>query len=158
MVPLFPKVRGANLERRPFTLPDDFEGEINLVLIAFKREQQTDIDTWIPTARQLGRSHPGFRYYELPTISRGVPLARWWLDDAMRAGIPDPEARAATITLYLDKRAFRTALALPSEETIYALLVDRAGRVLWRAEGGWTEEKGHAIQQVVEDWGVRLTP
>jgi hypothetical protein len=87
-----------------------------------------------------------------------VPLARWWLDDAMRAGIPDPEARAATITLYLDKRAFRTALALPSEETIYALLVDRAGRVLWRAEGGWTEEKGHAIQQVVEDWGVRLTP
>lgn len=154
---MFPRVQGANLERESFTLPDDFEGEINLALIAFTREQQADIDTWIPAARELARSHPGFRYYELPTISRGVPLARWWLDGAMRAGIPDHAARAATITLYLDKRAFREALELPSEKTIYALLVDRMGRILWRAEGAWTDEKGRALQQVVADWGVALT-
>lgn len=155
---MFPRVQGANLERESFTLPDDFEGEINLALIAFTREQQADIDTWIPAARELARSHPGFRYYELPTISRGVPLARWWLDGAMRAGIPDHAARAATITLYLDKRAFREALELPSEKTIYALLVDRMGRILWRTEGAWTDEKGRALQQVVADWGVALTP
>jgi hypothetical protein len=110
MVLQFPRVHGANLEGRSFTLPDDFEGTINLVLIAFRREQQGDIDTWIPTARRLTRSHLGFRSYELPTISRSVPLARWWLDGAMRAGIPDQEARAGTITLYLNKRAFRAAL------------------------------------------------
>lgn len=150
---MFPRVQGANLERQPFTLPDDFEGEINLALIAFMREQQSDIDTWIPTARELARSHPGFRYYELPTISRGVPLARWWLDGAMRAGIPDRAARAATITLYLDKRAFREALNLPSENTIYTLLVDRMGRILWRAEGEWTEEKARGLRQVVADFG-----
>lgn len=93
MVPQFPRVRGDNLERRFFTLPDDFEGKINLVLIAFKHEQQVDIDTRIPAARQLACSHPGFRSYELPTIGRSVPLARWWLDGAMRAGISDQEAR-----------------------------------------------------------------
>src|SRR5512146_1371356 len=104
---MFPRVQGANLERRSLTLPDDFAGERNLVLIAFKREQQFEIDTWIPAARQLARDYPDFRYYELPTISRNVPLARWWLDGAMRAGIPDRAAREATITLYLDKALFR---------------------------------------------------
>lgn len=146
---MFPRVQGANLERRSFTLPDDFEGERNLVLIAFKREQQFDIDTWVPTARQLAQEHPDFHYYELPTISRNIPLARWWLDGAMRAGIPDRAAREATITLYLDKEAFREALQLPSEDTIYALLVDRTGNVLWRAEGVSTEEKVRELQQTL---------
>ena len=148
---MFPRVRGANLERRVFTLPAGFEGERNLVLIAFKREQQLDIDTWIPTAKRLARERPDFCYYELPTISRSVPLARWWLDSAMRAGIPDRAAREATITLYLDKRAFREALQLPSEDTIYTLLVDCTGHVLWHAEGVFTEEKGRALQRTLDD-------
>ncbi len=149
MFPQFPRVQGASLERRPFTLPEDFEGEVNLVLIAFRREQQSAIDTWTPTARQLGRSHPEFRYYELPTISRGVPLARWWLDGAMRAGIPDRAAREATITLYLDKAAFRRQLELPTESTIYVLLVTCEGQVLWRVEGAWTPEAGSSLEKVL---------
>ncbi|MGZ3715287.1 MAG: hypothetical protein ACXVA4_07710 [Ktedonobacterales bacterium] len=147
---MFPRVQGANLERRPFTLPDGFEGERNLVLIAFKREQQFDIDTWLPTARRLAQDHPDVRYYELPTISRNIPFARWWLDGAMRAGVPGSAARAATITLYLDKEAFLAALQLPSEDTIYALLVDRAGNVLWRAEGVSTDEKVRELQRSLD--------
>lgn len=147
---MFPRVKGANLERRAFTLPNDFAGERNLVLIAFKREQQFEIDTWLPAAKRLVQEHPEVRYYELPTISRGVPLARWWLDSAMRAGIPDRAAREATITLYVDKRAFRDALKLPTEEMIYALLVGRDGRVLWRDEGSYTEDKGQRLARILD--------
>lgn len=148
---MFPRVRGANLKGRPFTLPEDFEGDRNLVLIAFRREQQVEIDTWIPVAKRLAYEHKDLRYYELPTISRSVPLALWWLDGAMRAGIPDPAAREATITLYLDKGLFRQALRLPNEDTIYALLVDRAGKVLWRAEGAATDEKARELQHELGD-------
>ncbi|HEU0025678.1 MAG TPA: hypothetical protein VFQ25_01060 [Ktedonobacterales bacterium] len=146
----FPRVRGANLERREFALPGDFEGELNLTLIAFRREQQDDIDTWAATARELPRRYPSLRSYELPVISRLLPFGRQWLDSAMRAGIPDRAAREATITLYIDKGAFRRALELPTEETIYALLVTRDGRVLWRAEGRWSEEKGQALERALE--------
>ena len=148
---MFPRVHGANLERRSFILPDGFEGDHNLILIAFTREQQFEIDTWIPAARRLARDRTGFRYYELPTISRSIPFARLWLDGAMRAGISDRPAREATITVCLDKRAFRDALQLPSEDTIYALLVDRAGHVLWRAEGVLTEEKEQALQRALDE-------
>ena len=33
----FPTVSGSNLHRKTLTLPQDFEGELNLVLIAFQR-------------------------------------------------------------------------------------------------------------------------
>ncbi len=146
---LFPPVQGSNLERRQFHLPGDFEGERNLVLIAFQREQQAEVETWNAPIHELLNRYPDLRFYELPTIKRGNPVFRFWLDSAMRAGIPDRTAREQTITLYLDKEAFRSALDLPSEETIYALLVDRQGRVLWRAEGPFSEEKGRELGQML---------
>jgi len=41
----FPSVKASNLEKRDFNLPADFEGERNLLLVAFEREQQKDVDT-----------------------------------------------------------------------------------------------------------------
>jgi hypothetical protein len=155
---MFPRVHGANLERRAFVLPDDLEGERNLVLIAFQREQQFEIDTWIPSAQRQMQQHPHFRYYELPTISRRIPFARQWLDEAMRAGIPDRGAREATITLYVDKTVFRRALQLPREDTIYALVVDRTGRVLWRAEGPCTDAKAQSLEQALDERGSAGVP
>jgi hypothetical protein len=141
----FPAVIGSNLQRRKLDLPQDFEGELNLVLIAFQQWQQTQVDTWIPFARQLEGTHSGLRYYELPTIQRLNVLARTFINEGMRAGLPDPIVRERTITLYLDKNAFRQALQLPHEDDIYVLLLDHQGRVLWRAEGAFTPEKGDSL-------------
>jgi hypothetical protein len=145
----FPAVQGSSLSGRQFSLPADFEGDVNLVLIAFQRWQQDLIDTWLPTARRLAQANDTFRYYELPTISRLNFLMRAFIDNGMRSGIPDPTARATTITLYLDKLKFRQALELPQEETIYVMLVDRQGQILWHAEGDFTAEKGQELEQAV---------
>ena len=141
----FPAVTGSNLQRKKLNLPQDFEGQHNLVLIAFQQWQQSQVDTWLPFARQLEETHPGVRYYELPTIRRLNALSRTFVNEGMRAGIPDPVARERTITIYLDKLAFRQALQLPGEDDIHVLLLDRQGRVLWRAEGAFTEEKGESL-------------
>ena len=141
----FPTVSGSNLQRTKLTLPHDFQGERNLVLIAFQQWQQTQVDTWIPFARQLEETYRAVRYYELPTIQRLNTLARTFINEGMRAGIPDLVARERTITLYVDKKAFREALQLPSEEDIYVLLLDRQGWVLWRGEGAFTPEKGESL-------------
>jgi hypothetical protein len=141
----FPTVSGSNLHRRKLNLPQDFQGELNLVLIAFQQWQQTQVDTWIPLARQLEESNPGVRYYELPTIQQLNVLARTFINEGMRAGLPDPGVRERTITLYLDKREFRQALQLPHEDDIYVLLLDRQGTVLWRTEGAFTPEKGESL-------------
>jgi hypothetical protein len=145
-------VTGANLQRKKLNLPQDFEGELNLVFIAFQQWQQNQVDTWIPFARQLEKTDSRVRYYELPTIQRLNVLARTFINEGMRAGIPDPIARERTITLYLDKNSFREALQLPGEDDIYVLLLDRRGQVLWRTEGGFASEKGDSLTAKVQAW------
>jgi hypothetical protein len=148
---VFPAVRASNLNGRPFDLPADFEAERNLVILAFQRQQQALVDSWSPAiANVLARYHD-LRFYELPTIRRGNPLFRAWLDGAMRGGIADRQARDHTITLYLDKAAFRQALNLPHEETIYILVLDRGGHVLWRGQGEYTEHVGRELERVLAE-------
>jgi hypothetical protein len=151
----FPSVTGSNLRRQKLNLPQDFQGELNLVFVAFQQWHQTQVDSWLPCARQLEETHSGLLHYELPTIERRNALARTFINEGMRAGIPDPVARERTITLYLDKNAFRQALELPTEDDIYVLLLDRQGQVLWWAEGAFTPEKGDSLAVAVRRGATR---
>jgi hypothetical protein len=146
----FPVVTSTNLSQQKLTLPRDLGGERNIVLIAFQRRQQADIDSWLPLVQQLEATYP-VHYYELPVIQQLNLLARSFINQGMRMGIPDGAARERTITLYVDKVAFRKALDLPHEDDIYVLLIDRQGRVWWRTSGVFTPEKGQALSAAVED-------
>jgi len=147
----FPQVSSSNLERQKFQLPSDFAGEMNLVFIAFQQHQQLDVDTWLPLAKLLVDQYPTLNYYELPTIRSMNFISRSFIDGGMRAGIPDPAARAATITLYIDKKQFRNALNLPDENRIYVLLVDQTGEVVWMENGRFSTEKANDLQQTLND-------
>ena len=145
----FPRVEGSNLEGDRFVLPADFGGEFNVVLVAFKREQQHDVDTWMPLLKRIAAANPRLRVYEIPTLGRRYRLMRSFIDGGMRSGIPDRAVRAATITLYIDKSPFRRALALPDEDRIYVLLVDREGRVHWRTEGAFDPSGAVELESTV---------
>lgn len=141
-----PIVKGRNLKRQKMTFPDDFTGEINLVFIAFLRRHQDHIDEWVPFVDQLAQENSNFHYYEFPTLPRKGPIYRTFLNEGMRAGIPNEATRARTITLYLDKRAFRKALNIDNEQNIWIYLFDKSGNVLWCTEGRFTKEKSEALR------------
>jgi hypothetical protein len=147
----FPRVKASSLEKRDFNLPADFEGERNLLLVAFEREQQKEVDTWLREMKRFEELDPGFHYYELPTIQRPNPLVRWFIDTGMRRGIPDRKARERTITLYLDRKPFCDALLITDQNKIYAFLVDREGKVLWRSEGVFDEGKGASLRKALRE-------
>lgn len=147
--PFFPEVTGDNLEGKRFRLPADFEGTRNVVLIAFEREQQAQVDTWIPALRQLVAEQADLRYYELPTIKEMSRVMRWVINGGMARGIDDPKARAATITLYIDKEPFTRALGIATEQVISLVVVDRSGRIDWQTVGTYTPEKERALREVL---------
>jgi len=146
----FPEVIGANLLRQKISLPDDLQGELNILFIAFQQRHQAWVDSWVPTARQLEQVFPGVQFYELPVIWKMNRFSQTFINEGMRAGIPNQATRQKTITLYTDKGAFRQALDLPNEESIYVLVVDRQGDVLWRTEGAYSEEKGEALTKAIQ--------
>jgi hypothetical protein len=147
----FPEVVGRNLEGQEFQLPRDFGGAVNLVLVAFRREQQALVDTWLPPAAALADSVGDLQYYELPVLNRNYRLVRPFIDGGMRAGIDDLAARERTITLYIDKRPFREALGITNEDTIYVLLLGSGGRVTLMLDGEYSEAKGSSVQRLARE-------
>jgi hypothetical protein len=145
----FPIVSGQDLLRHKVTLPSGLEGRLNIVMIAFQRWHQSLIDGWLPAVTQLEDPHPGLRHYELPVLANRSLLWRTFINEGMRAGIPDPATRAGTITLYLDKANFLKALELPGDDDIYVLLVDRQGAVLWHASGAFEPAKGESLSETL---------
>lgn len=136
----FPTVSGSNLQRQKITLPQELEGEYNLLFIPFQQWQQSEVNSWIALAEQLEEQYPNLVYYELPTIRALNSLSKFFINEGMRAGIPNTKSRRRTITLYLDKSSFQSALAMPDEDHIYILIIDRQGNEFFRARGSYTKE------------------
>ena len=145
----FPTVTGTNLARQTLEFPRQFEGERNLVFVAFLQSQQTIINTWLPFAQELEATTPNLAYYELPVIDDRSMLSRTFINEGMRAGIPDPTARARTITLYLDTARFRAALEIPGRDDVHVLLVARTGAILWRTTGALEPAKAESLRHAL---------
>jgi hypothetical protein len=147
---LFPKVEVRNLEGRDLVFPNDFAGEVNVVLVAFQREQQRDVDTWTPALADLGKRVNGLHVYEMPTLSRAYRFARRMIDGGMAKGIKDRQVREATATAFIDKGPFKKALGIDSEDTIHAFVVRRDGTVTWHGRGPLAPQSLAALTAAVE--------
>jgi hypothetical protein len=145
----FPKVNGSNLLREKLTLPQDFKGKFNLIFIPFEQWQQMEVDSWMALAKELEEQFDGLVYYELPTIQSRNSFFKMFINEGMRAGIPNPKTRERTITLYLDKANFRAAMGMSDEKHIYILVVDRQGNELFRARGPYSREGDEALRQAL---------
>lgn len=146
----FPRVEGTNLEGRLFDLPSGFEGELNVVIVAFQRVQQNDVDTWLPFLTSAAAARSDLRVYELPTLNRAYRFARSFIDGGMSRGIPSRATREATITLYIDKTPFKRALGIANEASIRVLLVSRDGRVLWQTNGVHDERSAARLTAAID--------
>jgi len=151
----FPTVSGFNLNRQELEFPRDFGRDLNLLFVPFLQPQQFIVNTWMPFANELEAVFPELTYYELPTIDALPALSRTFINEGMRAGIPDAKARERTITLYIDTARFMRAIGIPTKNDVHILLVDRRGGILWRTTGGFDEGKGRALAKAIETYVKR---
>ena len=146
----FPEIEARGLDGRAYLLPEELEGERNVLLVAFHRHQQQAIDGWLPPLLELEQRLPGVRVYELPTISRSWSPLRWFIDGGMTRGIPDLDARARTLTTYTAVQDVVEALGLPGTETIAVVIVNRGGRIEWQESGEFDRIHFSALTAALE--------
>ena len=133
---LFPTYVAQDLDGRTVAVPGDAHSELTLVVVAFQRWQQRDVDGWLSRTQPLFADHPNLDYLELPVIRRMTRPMRWFIDSGMRRGIPDPSKRARVVTLYLDKEEFRSRTNIDREDQVHLFLVrSGSGEILWRQSG-----------------------
>ena len=142
----FPKITGIDLGGKKQELPAVFKNKFNLVIVAFKREQQTEVDTWIKAIEPILKENSDLSFYEIPLIYELSTFKRMWVNNGMRFGIADEVARKRTITVYTDRAEFFRITKM-QEDKIYALLIDASGKVLWKGEGVANDAKVAAVRR-----------
>jgi hypothetical protein len=145
----FPVIRARNLQGLDVELPAAFVGDCNIVVVAFQRNHQELVDSWVPWFEQQAAVDPGLRFYELPTIGRIWAPVRRFIDGGMAAAIREPLILQRTFTIYGDLDRVTGPLGIKDRSTVSVFCVDRSGQVLWRGVGGYSEEHALEIESVI---------
>lgn len=142
-----PSVRGTSLAGEAVRLPEDLAGAPAVLLVAYRRGTQSDIDRWMAF---LEGSHPGLKHLEVPAIASPVwrPLAGW-IDSGMRRGVPQ-DKWSAVVTLYEDAGELKNFLGDPGGYGALVVLLDKAGAVRWFGTGGFSDEAAGALAESIE--------
>ena len=141
---VFPALNARDLMGERRHLPEAFEGRRNVVFIAFRREQQADIDSWAPWLSVVA-TPAGIAHYEVPVIGRRWAPLRPMIDGGMAVAIRDPEVLRRTLTVYDDVSRVTAPLGITDRQTVYAFLVSRGGLVLDMVSGPYDEVKGERL-------------
>lgn len=147
----FPRLRARDLEGLDIDLPDAFAGDRNIVAVAFRREHQDLVDTWVSWFESQSSRDPGLRFYELPTIGRIWSPVRRFIDGGMAAAIRDPIVLRRTFTIYGDIGTVTRPLDIVDRSTITVLFVDAEGRVGWRATGPCSDRLTDSLEVVLSE-------
>lgn len=139
---ILPSVGGTALDGTPVRFPEDLRGNPALLLVAYRRGTQADIDRWMAWAKA---STPGLTFYEVPAIAGVVwrPMAGW-IDQGMRGGVPK-ESWSRVVTLYADAPALKDFLGDTGGYRTHAVLLDAQGKVVWFDAQGYSEGGAAAL-------------
>ena len=130
----FPRLVAETLSERPLILPDSLDGELALVVVAFRRHAQPLVDSWMTPVVRRFHDTPGFAWYEVPMLAGGWRMVSGFIDGGMRAGIPS-EHHDHVATCYGDTTRFAEALEIHDLNSAYAYLIDADGTIIWLGSG-----------------------
>jgi hypothetical protein len=141
---VLPPVTAYALDRAKVTLPANFATPLNLLILSFQRDQQSQVDGWLPAM-----TAPTVQTWWLFVSPRENGLYRWWLNASLRGSLLPSQPRRYTVPLYVNKTQFLQSVQISSEQDVVLLLTDKAGHVLWRTAGPVSESKKAALTSFV---------
>jgi len=133
----FPEVESKSLSGKKVKIPDDLQGEVNLISVAFVREAQEMIDSWVEPFEEMCE---GKSAYELPMIDGYLwKIFSGFIDEGMKSGIPEKK-HDYVVTYYGDTSKFRKKLGMDDKKLGYVFLLDEDGSIIWSGKGFADEE------------------
>jgi hypothetical protein len=142
----FPSVLGTALSGKPVRLPGDLGGVPAVLLVAYQRAAQMDVDRW---RSFLEKDAPGLAVYEVPTIPQAV--WRWlagWIDGGMRSGVPR-ELWPHVVTLYDEGAPVLDLLGDRGNLFAHVVLLDAEGVVRWFDASAFSAAKGASLVETL---------
>ena len=131
----FPEITADTLSGKRKTLPDAARGAPALIVVAFVREAQDMIDSWLIPVKEEFHGTESIKIYEIPVISSAIwrPM-RKIIDSGMRSGIPEAD-HDYVMTVYGSASELTRSLEITDQSSAYIYLIDRNGIIRWQGRG-----------------------
>lgn len=136
----FPELEAETLSGIDMKYPDDVKGKITLILMAFKRETQRKIDSWLGPFSKAFENDTTANFFEIPMLASAWKLMSPIIDGGMRSGIPKQKHGNVT-TFYGNVNKYCELLSIEDKSDGYVFLLDKNGVIQWRSNGFASEEK-----------------
>ena len=136
----FPELKAETLSGIDMKYPDDVKGKITLILMAFKRETQQKIDSWLEPFSITFENDTTVDFFEIPMLAGAWKLMSPIIDGGMRSGIPKQKHGNVT-TFYGNVNKYCELLGIEDKSDGYVFLLDKNGVIQWRSNGFATDEK-----------------
>lgn len=138
-----PRVELQPLSGPRVVLPDSNDGHGTIVVFAFRRQDQPEVDTWL---RYLWQAEAiGCRFYEVPMLGPKIPgLLQRVIVAGMQAGIPRT-LRPHVAPYFGDVDGYAQALRVEDRNTIHLVVVDPDGSVILHLRGAADPEAGRRV-------------
>jgi hypothetical protein len=143
-----PAVSAKRLNQQPIVLPQQLPAGRTLALVAFNRAHRAEIESWIE-GMQL-RDNNAIPWFKMPVFDDpGSESARSSIESQMRARHSAETDRARLVPVFTNRDAFIRAAGMSGSDHAWALVLERDGQVVARAEGQYSHEKGEALRQTL---------
>lgn len=131
----FPEITAETLSGKKKTLPDAARGAPALIVVAFVREAQDMIDSWVNPIKEEFHDANYFAVYEIPVITSAIwrPMRRM-IDSGMRSGIPVRD-HDYVMTVYSSAPELTEPLEIQDHSLAYLYLIDSTGVIRWQGSG-----------------------
>lgn len=144
-----PTFSTKRLDQHPLVLPAQLPAERTLVLVAYRREQRPEIESWIQGLNLRGDT--GIPWVRMPVLDDpGSEQARHDIESRLLSRHTTEADRARLVPVFTNREAFIRAAGLSGPEHASVLVLDREGRVLARVEGPYDADRAQALRQTLK--------
>lgn len=135
-----PSLRGEFLTGRQAVLPEASAGRAALLMLGFTYDSRFSVEAWAKQFRADFGSELRVTFFEIPMIGGMAVLGKWFIDGGMRRGTPKAD-QEHVITVYGGTDIWKSRVGFRDARAAYLLLLDKEGKIAWRGQGAFDEER-----------------
>jgi hypothetical protein len=144
-----PAFMSQTLLRQPLAVPSGLPSDRTLAVITFQRGQHAQAESWIQGLNL--RNDPSIAWMRMSVRDDpGTPTGRSDFENALLKHHPAATDRARLVPVFTNRASFVRSAGLNGTNQVYAVVVNRQGEVLARAEGQFDPDKARALRETLQ--------
>ncbi|HET6244899.1 MAG: hypothetical protein H0V01_03100 [Bacteroidetes bacterium] len=151
----FPSITGESLSDKNVTIPEDSKGKYTLIGMAYSRDAESDLKTWLNPAYNKFIAKTGLMDMEIDVNLYFIPMFTGTNVAVAGKGKKkmqedtDKEFHPHVLFYKGELKTYKKALEFDDKDTGYFFILDRQGKIVYATSGRFSEKKMDTIENIL---------